>query len=195
MPLSAIALDEVTEPPLRPLPVRAVALLEGVSAPPRLVAHLRAVHDVAAQLLDAVGVFGLAVDREAVLFGAATHDIGKALHPAELSGPGSQHEEAGRELLLARQVPAELARFAGTHASWQSPEADAEDLLVSLADKIWKNKRVPDLEDLVVAELSRACGRPLWQVFMELDETLTRIGEDADRRLAWQAAHPVRSGR
>lgn len=191
MPLSAIALDEVTDPPLRPLPARAVALLEEVSAPPRLVAHLRAVHDVAAQLLDVVGVFGLGVDREAVLFGAATHDIGKALHPAELSGPGSRHEEAGRELLLARQVPAGLARFAGTHASWQSPEAGAEDLLVSLADKIWKNKRVPDLEDLVVAELSRACRRPLWQVFMELDEALTRIGEDAGRRLAWQAAHPV----
>ncbi|MHC5904511.1 HD domain-containing protein [Streptomyces sp. S6] len=195
MPLSAIALDEVTDPPLRPLPARAVALLEEVSAPPRLVAHLRAVHDVAAQLLDVAGVFGLTVDREAVLFGAATHDIGKALHPAELSGPGARHEEAGRELLLARQVPAGLARFAATHASWQSPEAGVEDLLVSLADKIWKNKRVPDLEDLVVAELSRACRRPLWQVFMELDETLTRIGEDADRRLAWQAAHPVALGR
>ncbi|WP_416969014.1 HD domain-containing protein [Streptomyces sp. 4F14] len=176
MSVSAIALDETTDPPLLPLP-------------------LRAVHDVAAQLLDTVGEFGLAVDREAVLFGAATHDIGKAVHPAELSGPGSLHEEAGRELLLARRVPAGLARFAGTHAAWQSPEAGPEDLLVSLADKIWKNKRVTDLEDLVVAELSRACGRPVWEVFLRLDETLTRIGEAADSRLAWQAAHPVHAGR
>ncbi|MDX3382567.1 HD domain-containing protein [Streptomyces niveiscabiei] len=195
MSVSVIALDETTDPPLRPLPARAVELLTAVSAPPRLVAHLRLVHDVAAQLLDAVAGFGLAVDREAVLFGAATHDIGKALHPAELSGPGARHEEAGRELLLARRVPAPLARFAGTHASWQSPEADAEDLLVSLADKIWKNKRVTDLEDLVVAELSRASGRPVWEVFLTLDESLTRIGEAADTRLAWQAVHPVHAGR
>ncbi|MGJ5895011.1 HD domain-containing protein [Streptomyces sp. V2] len=195
MSVSVIALGETTDPPLRPLPARAVELLTAVSAPPRLVAHLRLVHDVAAQLLDAVAGFGLAVDREAVLFGAATHDIGKALHPAELSGPGARHEEAGRELLLARHVPAPLARFAGTHASWQSPEADAEDLLVSLADKIWKNKRVTDLEDLVVAELSRASGHPVWEVFLTLDETLTRIGEAADTRLAWQAVHPVHAGR
>lgn len=57
-----IALDETTRPVLRPLPLR------DVGAPPRLVAHLRAVHDV-----------------------------GKALHRGELSGPGSDHEAAGRD--------------------------------------------------------------------------------------------------
>jgi hypothetical protein len=53
-----------------------------------------------------------------VLLGAATHDIGKAVHIAELSGPGSAHEEAGRQLLLAHGVSPELARFAASHASW-----------------------------------------------------------------------------
>ena len=52
-----------------------------------------------------------------MLFGAATHDIGKTPHPAELSGPGSAHEEAGRELLLSLGGSPRLARFAATHAS------------------------------------------------------------------------------
>lgn len=191
-PLST-ALDETHDPPLRPLPAAVAELLRDVGAPLRLVAHLRAVHDVAAQLVDWVGAHRpeLAVDGGAVLFGAATHDVGKTLHPAELSAPGSRHEEAGRDLLLARGVPPELARFAAGHASWDAA-AGVEDLLVSLADKAWKNKRVPDLEDLLVAALSRAGGRPPWEEFLALDEFLTRVGEDADRRLAWQAAHPVR---
>ncbi|MGW0581299.1 HD domain-containing protein [Streptomyces sp. NPDC002920] len=189
----SIALAETSDPPLLPLPADVAALLAEVGAPPRLVAHLRAVHDVAAQLLEWLGRHcpGLTVDRAAVLFGAATHDIGKVLHTGELSGPGARHEEAGRELLLARGVPPELARFAGGHASWDGPGVGVEDLLVSLADKVWKNKRVADLEDLVVAELSRASARPAWQEFLALDEFLTAVGDHADRRLAWQATHPL----
>ncbi|MET9099019.1 HD domain-containing protein [Streptomyces antibioticus] len=190
----SIALDETSDPPLRPLPAEVARLLAEVAAPPRLVAHLRAVHDVAGRIADWVGgrCPALVVDREAVLFGAATHDIGKVLHPGELSGPGSRHEAAGRDLLLAHGVPDQLARFAGGHATWDAPGVGMEDLLVSLADKVWKNKRVPGLEDLVVAELARVGGRPVWEEFLALDAFLTDVGEDADRRLAWQAGHPVR---
>ena len=191
--LLSTALDETHDPPLRPLPAAVAELLRAVGAPPRLVAHLRAVHDVAAQLVDWVCAHRpeLAVDREAVLFGAATHDVGKTLHPAELSGPGSRHEEAGRDLLLTHGVPPGLARFAAGHATWDAATG-LEDLLVSVADKVWKNKRVPDLEDLLVAALSRAGGHPPWEEFLALDEFLTHVGEDADRRLAWQGAHSVR---
>ncbi|GAA0654171.1 hypothetical protein GCM10010193_00350 [Kitasatospora atroaurantiaca] len=100
------ALHDKAEPPLRPLPEGVAELLQSLEAPPRLAAHLRAVHDVAHQLVDWTGQRhpGLTFDREAVLFGAATHDVGKAVHVAELSGGGSAHEEAGRELLLARGV-------------------------------------------------------------------------------------------
>jgi hypothetical protein len=191
-----VATGDTHEPPLRPLPARVAGLLQRAAAPPRLVAHLRAVHDVAAQLLEWLGGHcpTSAVDREAVLFGAATHDIGKALHPAELSGPGSLHEEAGRELLLGYGVPAGLARFAGNHARWGGQDAGFEDLLVSLADKIWKNKRVPELEDLVVAELARCSGRDRWEEFLHLDEALTRIGDGADGRLDYQARYPVVGG-
>ncbi|WP_218020190.1 hypothetical protein [Nocardia anaemiae] len=82
---------------LRRLPERVEVLLESLDAPPRLGAHLRAVHDVACELVDwvATNYGGVEVDRVAVLFGAATHDIGKVVHPEELSGPGSAHEQDG----------------------------------------------------------------------------------------------------
>jgi hypothetical protein len=188
------ALGDSAEPPLRPLPDPVVDLLRSLDCPPRLAAHLRLVHDVAWQLADWVERRhpGLEFDRPAVLFGAATHDIGKVVHVAELSGPGSTHETAGRDLLLRHGFDAALARFAATHASWTDADITFEDLLVSLADKVWKNKRLPDLEDLVMARLAEAAGRPQWEEFAALDELLTHIGEEADQRLAFQASYPLR---
>ncbi|MDN3021465.1 HD domain-containing protein [Streptomyces sp. S.PB5] len=184
------ALDE---PPLRQLPSPAADLLRELDASPRLVAHLRAVHDVAYRIVEWVAERypALPLDREAVLFGAATHDIGKTTHVAELSGPGSAHENAGRDLLLEHGVPPYLARFAATHAGWTLPDVGVEDLLVSLADKIWKNKRVPDLEDLVVGRLVETSGRAVWEEFLALDDLLTSVGEGAGARLAFQASYPV----
>ncbi|MFI8961683.1 HD domain-containing protein [Streptomyces sp. NPDC053493] len=191
--LRSLALDDLDDPPLRPLPHPVADLLAALAAPPRLVAHLRAVHDVAAQLVEWTGQRhpALQFDRAAVLFGAATHDIGKTLHRGELSGPGSDHEAAGRDLLLAHGVDARLARFAASHASWDAPDVGFEDLLVSLADKVWKNKRVPGLEDLVVGQLAQAGGRERWEVFLELDDELGRIGDEAGARLGFQAAQAV----
>ncbi|MEV1075198.1 HD domain-containing protein [Micromonospora parva] len=134
----------------------------------------------------------LPFDREAVLFGAATHDVGKVRHPEELSGPGSAHEPAGYELLLKHGVAESSARFARDHASWHRDGIDVEDLLVSVADKVWKGKRVTDLEELLVDRLADVTGRERWSVFLDLDDILDRITADADLRLAFQATHPVR---
>jgi hypothetical protein len=168
-------------------------LLELYRAPPRLAAHLRLVRDVADELTGALAREAPAFSfvREAVLFGAASHDIGKVMHVAELSGPGSAHEAAGYEILRQHGVPEEFARFARTHASWTAPDVTIEDLLVSLADKVWKAKRVTDLENLVVARLAEATGREAWQAFMDLDGVLDRLASDADDRLAFQAAYPI----
>jgi hypothetical protein len=187
------ALSDPGQPRLRPLPGEVAQLLRDLDAPPRLAAHLRAVHDVACQIADWLSTQypDLPFDRDAVLFGAATQDIGKTVHTAELSGPGSRHEEAGRQLLLARGISPALARFAATHAAWTRPGIQLEDLLVSVADKVWKNKRVPDLEDLVVRQLAQASGRSAWEEFLAFDDLLTAIGEHADGRLAFQAAHPA----
>jgi hypothetical protein len=191
---SSLARGALTEDAgLLALPPEAVSLLEALQASPRLVAHLRAVHDVARQLSDWVSRHhpAAAFDLAAVLFGAATHDIGKVLHPNELSAPGSLHEPAGHALLLSRGVPEHLARFARTHSSRTADGVRLEDLLVSLADKVWKAKRVPDLEQLVTARLATASGQEPWQVFMALDDELDRIASGADARLAFQSSYPI----
>jgi HD superfamily phosphohydrolase YqeK len=179
--------------PVQPLPEKAAALLREVSAPPRLAAHLRAVHDVACQLTVALAELypALRFDREEVLFGAATHDIGKVAHPAELSQPGTCHERAGYELLIECGVEDRLARFAARHGTWTAPDISTEDLLVSLADKIWKAKRVPDLEDRIVLRICDISGESRWQVFMNLDDVLDRIARGADARLAFQNQYPI----
>jgi hypothetical protein len=175
-------------PGFAPLPPRARTLLETLAAPPRLGAHLRVVHDVAVTL---TGWVGPRVDVPAVLFGAATHDIGKILHPAELSGPGSAHEPAGYSLLLSQGVEESLARFARTHGSWDAPDVTFEDLLVSLADKVWKGKRVPELEQRVAERLGGSLGGSPWETFLALDDELERIASGADARLDFQAAYPT----
>jgi hypothetical protein len=188
-----LALTESTEPGLRPLPDPVAALLAEVGAPPRLAAHLRAVHDVAGQLTAAISARwpGLEFDHHAVLFGAATHDIGKTLHPDELSGPGSAHEHTGYELLLAHGVDQAMARFARNHGSPTAPGLDIETLLVIAADKIWKAKHVPALEDRLIDYLCAVGGGDRWEVFMGLDDIMDRIAAGADDRLAFQARHPI----
>jgi hypothetical protein len=113
-----------------------------------------------------------------VLFGAATHDIGKVVHPGELTGPGSAHEAAGEELLLRYGVPAHLARFAAGHGSWTSADVTLDDLLVSLADQIGTGNRVPDLEDRV----TEATGH--------LTDLLDALTAGAPRRRAFRLAYP-----
>jgi hypothetical protein len=183
----------LTESDLRPLPHEAERLLVELNAPPRLAAHLRAVHDTAAELTDWLVRYcpNLETDREAVLFGAATHDIGKIRHPEELSGPGHAHEPAGYHLLLERGVPAHLARFARTHAAWTESDIGINDLLVSCADKVWKAQRVPDLEQLLVDRIATATNTEPWQAFLDLDDELTRLAAQADQRLDFQNSHPI----
>ncbi len=194
-PLLRSALTEPVDLAYRMLPERVSQLVERLDAPPRLAAHLRIVHDVAWQLTDwLIRDFStVRFDREAVLFGAASHDIGKVIHPQELSGPGHAHELAGYELLRLHRVDERLARFARTHATWTVPEATVEDLLASLADKIWKGRRVEDLEQLVVDRLvaARGAGGDRWQVLIDVDDLLEDLATGADQRLAFQAAFPV----
>lgn len=133
----------------------------------------------------------MSFNRDEVLFGAATHNIGKTIHTSELSQPGTRHEQAGCELLIECGVEARLARFAANHGTWSAPDISIEDLLVSLADKIWKAKRVPDLEDRIVQRICDTSGEPRWQAFMKLDDLLDRLARDADTRLAFQNQYPA----
>lgn len=180
---------------LAPLPTDVLALLAAQDARPRLVAHLTLVHDFARRLVALLRRAWptLPVDADAVAFGAATHDIGKVLHPRELAAPGAAHERDGEALLRRAGYDAARARFARTHGT----PLDAldtlplEDLLVITADTVWKGRRVDALDDALVAAVQRAGVAEAWEAFATLDTILVTLSADADRRLAWQARFPA----
>lgn len=179
---------------LRPLPQPASNLCSLAGASPRLVAHLTLVHDVAVQICDWFSKTfpNVPFDRETVEFGAATHDIGKAFHSKELSAGGHSHEPRGRLWLESNGIEPRLARFAETHGAWRTgADVGFEDLLVILADKVWKGKRLDDIEHRIVAHVAKSVGLEEWDVFQQLDETLQDIAAFADQRLAYQASFSV----
>lgn len=165
--------------------VQALQLLHDLGASAWLVRHHELVHEAAVVLCDRVaGELGVAFDRERVLVGAALHDAGKIVHPEEMRAPGSRHELAGEQLLLANGVAPAIARFCVTHASWDRPGVTIEDLLVALADKLWKGKREDDLERRAVAAIERATERPAWEVFDAFDAICDAVAADGPARLA-----------
>jgi len=158
-----------------------------------LVAHLALVHDVADQFLQELRSRwpNLPVDQHAVLFGAATHDIGKVLHPDELDGPGHDHEKDRPWLLERLGIPAERARFARTHGTWNhETDVMCEDLLVALADTCWKGQRDEKLVMLLASRIASLQGIKEWKVVMALDEMVERVAGLAEERLAWQRRFP-----
>ena len=181
--------DPLANSDFRPLPSDVMTLLSRVSASQRLIAHLILVHDVASRLVEQITrTFpNVPFDKDAVLYGAATHDLGKAIHFEELVQAGKAHERRGFELLQELGVSAERARFAFTHGNWETLEnVGLEDLLVALADNCWKGKRPEQLESRTVDLLSTLSGRPVWDCYSEPDDILGSLAADADNRLAWQ---------
>ena len=170
-----------------PLPAEAQQLCDNLKAPARLVSHLRLVHDVACQIVGGLEEKfpAMEFDGDAIRFGAATHDLGKVLHPDELTGPGKRHEEDGPGFLEQHGVPPDLARFARTHGTWNEGLL-LEDLLVPLADAVWKGQRIDDLEELVVRQIAKQTGQKEWEVFSVLDLLLTEIASLGQARLAWR---------
>ncbi len=175
------------------LPPAINELLTRLKASPRLVAHLRLVHDVSACLVERLSKRfpTLKYDQSAVMFGAATHDIGKVQYPNELTGHGNRHEEAGRALLVQAGFPLELARFAVTHGQKRDESLNLEDILVQTADTIWKRKRVSSLEKDLINYVMKELQVPEWEAFTAIDDILTELAADADARLGWQFEHPV----
>jgi putative nucleotidyltransferase with HDIG domain len=173
-----------------PLPSEVQEICRDVDAPPRLVAHLILVHDVAVKLAVEISKRWPEVkfDKREVSFGAATHDMGKAAHPEELVSPGHKHEHVGAALLEDQGVPENLARFAYTHANWRDARVrGVEDLIVALADNLWKGKRLDELEDRFVGLVSTKTAKEKWEFFSEFDRVCQKLASEADMRLAWLA--------
>ncbi|MGH1344810.1 MAG: HD domain-containing protein [Nannocystales bacterium] len=171
----------------------ALALLARLGAPAHLRHHHALVAEAAEELIAGLSDFTACFDPQDVLLGAALHDVGKLLHPDEVHARGTRHEEAGRALLEAHGPP-RIARFCVSHGQWNCDALALEDLLVALADKLWKGKRVGKLEQRVVATLARSTRAPAWQVFSRLDLVFESVAARGDERLlrSQSEVHPKR---
>ncbi len=163
---------------------RALGLLAEIGAPARLVTHARLVGEAGDRLVALVAGLGIALDADLVRVGIALHDVGKTLHPGELDGPGERHEADGERLLLERGVDPVTARVCRSHAQWASMECSLEELLVALADKLWKGVRARRLEEVVIDAIAARLGQTRWDVFVELDDGFEAIASGGDERLA-----------
>src|SRR5262249_22621552 len=121
----------------------AYELLVRLGAPPRLLAHARLVAEAAVLLLAELQRRHVPLDADFVRVAAVLHDAGKILHPEELQDSGSEHEAAGERLLLGEGVAPALARCCLSHAQWEAMACSLEELLVALADHLWKGKAMP----------------------------------------------------
>ena len=170
------------------MPKELVDLLEVLNAPARLKRHLSVVHTTAFEILKQLKIVwpNLKMNQKLILFGAATHDIGKTDIRDELFESGKRHELTGMTILLNHGFTKEQARFALSHGNWQDESLTIEDLLVALSDKIWKGSRVDDLEKLIGQKLSSMLNCDYWDVYGKLDSILSQIALGADEKLNWQ---------
>lgn len=164
-------------------PEAAREILEALGAPRRLITHGQLVLEAADELLHVLRDLGIDVDHRLVRAGAMLHDAGKILHPTELTSAGTSHEEAGEAMLLAHGVDPNVARCCVTHAQWPSFDCTLEELLVALADALWKGVRRDPIERRVIDEVARRLGGDAWESFVALDGCFERVAEGGPGRL------------
>lgn len=162
----------------------AIELLKLIDAPPRLVMHHKLVVEAAQKLVKEIkSRFNLKFDASLVLIGAALHDCGKVIYPQEMTGSGNQHESTGEQMLLSTGISPEIARFCRTHAQWAETDITLEDLLVALADKLWKGCRDEALESTVINYIAQESNLPTWKVFVDADLVFETIALEGPNRL------------
>ncbi|MFH1810551.1 MAG: HD domain-containing protein [Pseudomonadota bacterium] len=160
-----------------------LSFLVELGAPEHLLRHLELVGEVAALLVEELRGLGVSFDARLVELGAAIHDAGKIVHPEEMSGGGNEHEPAGERFMLEQGVDPRLARFCLSHSRYQELEVSFEELVVALADTLWKGRRQPELELEVIDQVARKLGVERWDVFPRLDACFEEIAAQGDERL------------
>ena len=147
------------------------SFLKSQQAPERLIKHHQLVVEAAEEIIIGLkdNFSNLDCNHSLVLIGSAIHDAGKIIFTNEISGAGNKHELAGEKYLINLGIPPEIARFSRTHALWNDRENTLEDLLVALADKLWKGCRNEKLEALVIKKISDLIAKDFWDVFIIAD--------------------------
>jgi HD domain len=162
----------------------AYELLQNLGASAHLVQHVTLVGEAAELLILQFQQIGILFDADWIRLGVIFHDVGKILHPSELVDRGNRHGAAGETLLLERGIDRKIARCCRSHGQWQQLECDFEELVVALADCLWKGKRNTELEYQVIAKVTRMSRQDYWDVFGCLDDRFEEIAAGGDSRLA-----------
>lgn len=162
----------------------ALDLLRRLGAPKQLIVHLNLVGEAGRDLAAALDDMNVQFDRRFVETGIAFHDAGKIRYPDELIQGGNQHEAAGEALLLEQGVDPKLARCCRSHAQYDALGVSFEELVIALADKLWKGKREPELELRVIDGVAERLSLDRWGVFEQLDNRFESIAAQGDERLS-----------
>lgn len=162
----------------------AYRLLKELGAPPHLIQHVKLVGEAAEMLILQFQQLDLGFDLDLMRLGVTFHDTGKILHPSEFVDRGNRHEAAGETLLLEQGIDPKIARCCRSHGQWQQLECSFEELVVALADNLWKGKRNRELEERVIGKVAQMLGKDYWDVFGCLDDKFEEIAASGDSRLA-----------
>ncbi len=170
------------------LPKEIRDLLEQFDAPQILIKHLTIVNSTAFYIVKKLKTewLNLVLNEKEILFGASTHDIGKAIITDELYKKGKKHESEGFKILKELGYNDQESRFTITHGNWENSDLKIEDLIVCLSDKIWKGKRINELEERITNKIAELTKTDFWDVSMKLELILEKIAIGSDDRLAWQ---------
>ncbi|AZA98514.1 HD domain-containing protein [Chryseobacterium joostei] len=170
------------------IPQNIQSILDDLHCPILLNRHLILVYNLGLDLTEKI-IFEFPTLRlltDEIVFGTATHDIGKIIEKNELREKGKQHEQTGYKILMDYGIKENLARFTITHGDWENENLAIEDLIVTLADKIWKGQRIDKLEEKVIAEISKLTNIDYWTVYLKIDNIISQIINGSDKRLNWQ---------
>jgi putative nucleotidyltransferase with HDIG domain len=158
--------------------------LQTLGASAHLIQHVKLVGEAAEILILLFQKLGIAFDADWIRLGVVFHDVGKILHPYEMNEKGNQHEVDGEKLLLSEGVDPKIARCCRSHGQWQQMECDFEELVVALADNLWKGKRNSQLENKLIREVSSVIHKDYWDIFVILDGGFEGVAEKGDLRLS-----------
>jgi putative nucleotidyltransferase with HDIG domain len=163
-------------------PNDALEFLKDLQAPEDLLRHAEIVRETAEQILGCLKLATDVIDPSVVLIGAILHDVGKIKHPRELQEPGHEHEAAGYQMLISYGFSDHIADMCIAHSQWQNTKS-LEALIVALADKLWKGKRVIELEDEIIKRVADKREDDFWSLYGVLQTCFDRIADTATERL------------